>query len=61
MDEAAFLTLRTGGQVWVVDRDEFPADGDAAAADEKNLAFVRALMDLCEGGSPDEQTAPTSE
>lgn len=32
VDEAAFLTLKTGGQVWVVDRDEFPEEGDAVAA-----------------------------
>jgi hypothetical protein len=32
VDEAAFLTLKTGGQVWVVDRDGFPVNVDAAAA-----------------------------
>ncbi len=32
VDEAAFLTLTTGGEVWVVERDEFPADDAAAVA-----------------------------
>jgi hypothetical protein len=29
---AAFLTLKTGGSVWVVEGDEFPADAEAVAA-----------------------------
>jgi hypothetical protein len=32
VDEAAFLTLKTGGSVWVVESDQFPANADAAAA-----------------------------
>jgi hypothetical protein len=32
VDEAAFLTLVAGGRVWVVERDRFPADAEAAAA-----------------------------
>ena len=32
VDEAAFLTLKNGGQVWVVAPEQFPADGQAAVA-----------------------------
>jgi len=32
VDEAAFLTLRTGGSAWVLDSDEFPVVDAAAAA-----------------------------
>jgi hypothetical protein len=32
VDEAAFLTLKSGGRVWVVERENFPQDADAVAA-----------------------------